>query len=286
MNDTKYIQYCILSQKPNFSETLIGILSDFGFEGFEELENGCIAYISELLADCEKEWMPLIREIDEEIVIEKKILEPKNWNEEWEKNYKIAYINDECEIYASFHKVNPNIKYPLFIDPKMSFGTGHHPTTFMMCNFLFEYQNNIKDKLVMDVGCGTGVLGILAKKLGAKEIIAIDNDAICVKNTIENIQKNFSSDECNKFAVIQANIQKYRENFPNQKVDVLLANIQKNVILNDYADYREILNDEGLLFVSGILAEYQNEIIESFIDFECISIKQKEEWIAFAFRKI
>lgn len=277
----KYYQYTFILPENTDRETIITLLSDYDFEGFLETDNGFVAYIP--INKDNQEWLNILEDL-ENITFSKEIIEPKNWNEEWEKNYDVAVINDECEIYAPFHTPKPNILYPIFIEPKMSFGTGHHPTTFMMCNLLFEFQNEITNKDVIDVGCGTGILAILSKKLGAHQIFAIDNDPICIENTLENIQKNIPANQHQNFVVLTADIHQLIQQYPDKKFDIIIANIQKNVILNDLPAYKTILNKNGLLFLSGLLQEYEEEIIDAAKPLQHLCTKKKNEWIAMAFR--
>lgn len=269
-----YIQYTFEIPENIDKEIIISILSDFDFEGFVETDKGFLAYTPQN-ADNENAWYDTIKNISQNILFSKEILEPKNWNEEWEKNYDIVKINEYCEIYAPFHKVNPAIQYPIFIEPKMSFGTGHHPTTFMMINLLFDIKEHIKNKTVIDVGCGTGILGIIAKKLNAQKVICIDIDEICIENTKENAVKNNVS-----VSVLQATIQEFIKKYPHEKFDIITANIHKNIILNDLPYYKSILNPQGYLLISGILKEDEQIIINAAQPLKHIQTNYQNEWIS------
>lgn len=273
-----YFEYTFELSDDIDKDLVISILSDFEFEGFIETEMGFLAYIAQEKDN--SEWYEVIEDLSNNIKFSKNIIEPKNWNEEWEKNYEIAVINEQCEIYAPFHNINPNITYPLLIEPKMSFGTGHHATTFMMCNLLFEFAPHIQNKTVIDIGCGTGILGILSEKLGAEKIYAIDNDDICIENTLENIQKNTRPENQKKFTVEHADIETFLKKYPEFKADVIIANIQKNVILNDLNFYQNIINTNGFILLSGILKEDENDILFAAKKFQHIITKYKNEWIA------
>ena len=284
MYSIPYYQYSFTLPENVDKDIIISILADdYDFEGFVETDTGFLAYVPSD-KDQPHLWMPEIQSICPTFKTDKEIIEPKNWNEEWEKNYDIAKINDHCEIYAPFHTINPDIKYPIFIEPKMSFGTGHHATTFMMTNLLFDIQNELKDKKVIDVGCGTGILGIVAKKLGASSVWFIDNDPICIENTKENILKNFPSEQISNIPILLSDIQQVRQNYPNEKWDIIIANIQKNVILNDLPHYKDLLLPNAYVLISGILKEHQEEIITAAQPLKHIKTFSKDEWIALLFQ--
>jgi ribosomal protein L11 methyltransferase len=276
-----YYQYIFEVPENCDKDIIISILSDYDFEGFVETDNGFLGYIRQEKDNTE--WLKAIKDIDDKIVFGKEVIEPKNWNEEWERNYEVAVINEECEVYASFHQPNLSVRYPLFIEPKMSFGTGHHPTTYMMCNLLFEIKDKLQNKRVIDVGCGTGILGILAKKLGADEIVLIDNDIVCIENTFENIQRNISVSEQTRLCVKHANIEEYVKQHPDAQFDVIIANIQRDVILNDMSVYKSILKPNGYLLVSGMLEKYEQEIVESAQPLQHLITLHKNEWICLLF---
>ncbi len=285
MENTSYWQYNFQLSETTDKDLLITLLSDYAFEGFVETETGFIAYIPIDKVMDEDLWLNELNKYDEKLLFSKELIAPKNWNEEWEKNYESVQINEQCEIYAPFHSVNPAIAYPIFIEPKMSFGTGHHSTTWMMANLLFKYQQELKNKTILDVGCGTGILGIIAQKLGAYKIIAIDNDPVCIENTRENFQKNFLNTLQNENTIELGNIQQITTKYPEFKCDVILANIQKDVIVNDLPIYKQILRSNGFLFVSGILNAYEHEIIQNALPLKHLETMHDKEWIALVFTK-
>lgn len=267
-----YIEYTFTVSQIDCVDELIAILSEYSFEGFEYTDFGFKAYILQEHNN-ETLWKDECSQIDKGIQYTSKALPNINWNAEWEKNYDIVNVNDKCVIYAPFHHLDTSVQYPLLITPKMSFGTGHHATTWMMCNLLFDL--NLKDKTVIDIGCGTGVLGILAAKLGAKTIVAIDNDEICKENAEENAQNNNVN-----IQVYHDTIQSYMKNFPAAKFDVVIANIQKNVILQDLSYYKEIINSNGYLLLSGILHQDEQDILKAAHPLEHIKTLRKNEWSA------
>ena len=242
-----YIQINIEINNPQQSEMLIAQLSQSGFDGFEENENLLSAYIKE---DAFNEAD--LREIidQHQLKFSRSLIAQKNWNEEWEKNFEPVTIDDFVTIRAGFHPPSVNVEHEIVITPKMSFGTGHHATTFMMMQQMRSI--NFKDKLVFDFGTGTGILSILAEKLGATKVVAIDNDEWSINNAIENVETN----HCKKILLNLSNkpIQK-------QQFDIVLANINKNVILQYLQVLKDALLPNGHLLVSGLLFNDEADIL-------------------------
>lgn len=253
------------------SEILIAELAQVGFESFVELENGLEAYISK------QNWNEkLLKELrvfeTPEFSVDYKMntISPKNWNEVWESDFDPIIVGDNCVVRANFHKPF-EVDYELIITPKMSFGTGHHQTTYMILQYLLDLD--LEDKTVLDMGCGTGILAILTKKRGAKHVDAIDIEPWCCENAIENARLN----NC-EIQVYQGNASLLEE----KKYDVIIANINKNVLLQDISIYSSCLNTNGILFLSGF---YQNDL--SSISQACreVSLKfesnlEKQKWVA------
>jgi ribosomal protein L11 methyltransferase len=170
----------------------------------------------------------------------------KNWNEQWEKNFfQPIVVGGECVIHSTFHRDIPHAKYDIIINPQMAFGTGHHFTTRLMLKFILETQ--VADKQILDMGCGTAILAILAMMRGAKNCLAIDIDDWCVKNAQENILLN----NIKNTAVLQGNVNMLK----NRNFDIILANINRNILLADMQIYSECLSAGGLLFMSGFYIE-------------------------------
>ena len=224
-------------------EILIAQLGLAGFESFVEKDNGAIAYIQE------KDWHPqILSEVDilsspeVKISYQKEEIEQVNWNSEWEKNFDPIVVDQLVSIRAPFHE-NPYLKYDIIIEPKMSFGTGHHETTHLMIQQLLDL--NVTDFDVLDMGCGTGILAIFSEMKGAKEIDAIDIDPWCFENSVENVEKN----SCEKIKVLEGDISLVKNNEKNY--DLILANINRNVLLQDMAIYSQHLSKNGTLLLSG-----------------------------------
>jgi ribosomal protein L11 methyltransferase len=245
----QFIQISFSELQPEQKDILIAQLADKGYEGFEETVNGLEAFIKEKEFD---------KSILDELAFkyqlhysEKRIL-ATNWNQLWESNFQPVIVNDFVAIRADFHEPITSVEYEIVITPKMSFGTGHHATTHMMIEQMKEIGFNNKE--VFDFGTGTGILAILAEKLGASQVIAVDNDDWSIKNAIENCERNES-----KKIVIEKISTVSGEN----KYDIILANINKNVILENFNSLVNHLAFSGILLLSGILETDKNEIFKA-----------------------
>ena len=240
--DLKYIGYTfIVSPLKPATEILIAQLGAVNFESFVENENGVTAYIQE--NDWEStilEGIQILNSDEFKITFEQEIIAQTNWNSEWEKNFDPIQVNDLVSIRAPFHE-DPNLRYDIVIEPKMSFGTGHHETTHMMVQQLLEID--LSAKSVLDMGCGTGILAIFAEMKGAKNIDAIDIDNWCYLNSIENVERN----SCHSINVYEGDASL----LVNKKYDVIIANINRNILLNDMKAYMNCLNENGLILFSG-----------------------------------
>lgn len=264
-------------------EILIAELGFLGFDSFVETEEGVQAYI------LKNQWKEnLLEEVQIlendlfKINYQQKEIEQVNWNTEWEKNFSPILVGEACYVRAPFHE-DKEVDYDIIIEPKMSFGTGHHETTYMMLEHILEA--NLLDKQVLDMGCGTSVLAILASKRGAKHADAIDIDNWCYENSIENIERN----NCSNIQAFQGTVEALDSlsNVENPKYDVILANINRNILLEDIPAYVEHLKYEGLLYVSGFYKEDLPAIQEkaSSAKLELISYKERNNWIAAKFKK-
>jgi len=229
------------------SDVLAAQLGEIGFDSFVATLEGLNAYIIKSAFE-EQKLKELLEEFPFEAIINYKVIaiETKNWNEEWEKNFfQPIVIGNECVIHSSFHKDVPKAQYDIVIDPKMAFGTGHHETTSLMISEILKM--NLKDKTVLDMGCGTAVLAILASMRGATNILAIDIDKWCTDNSIENIEINNISNITVQLG--DADLLK------GKKFDVILANINRNILLNDIESYSSCLSAGNELFMSGFYKE-------------------------------
>lgn len=251
----KYIEVTFSSTPFNdiISESLVFYLAEIGFESFVTEENKLIGYI--LAKSFSKEKINSI--LDEfpidttSISYESKECEDKDWNEEWEKNYfSPIIIGNELIIKSTFHKDVPNLKYNIFINPKMAFGTGHHQTTRLMLESMLS--ENFNDQKVLDMGCGTGVLGILSSLRGAKEVVAIDIDKWSYANIIENIELNEINQTTFNVEIGDASA---LDKFENNYFNIILANINRNILIQDLKKYNNVLNKNGSLFISGFYTE-------------------------------
>ncbi|MBD0824411.1 50S ribosomal protein L11 methyltransferase [Aestuariibaculum marinum] len=256
-------------------EILIAELGFAGFESFVETETGVTAYIqkeewnAEILNDVQ-----ILNSDEFKIDYTFNEIEQTNWNEEWEKNFNPIVVDDVCSVRAPFHE-NPNTKYDIIIEPKMSFGTGHHETTHMMIQHILK--NDFTNKSVLDMGCGTGVLAILTEMKGAKPIDAVDYDNWCYVNSLENVERN----NCEHITVIEGDASVLE----GKKYDVIIANINRNILLQDMATYVSCLNENGTLFLSGfynddipVIQEACEKLLLKFVEkFE------RNQWVALKF---
>ena len=259
------------------SEILIAELGYAGFESFVEDEEGVTAYIPSEEYDPEMlVGIHILQSEEFEITYTSLEIEQINWNSEWEKNFDPLIVDDVCSIRAPFHE-QPDTEFDIIIEPKMSFGTGHHATTHMMVQFILK--NDWKDKSVLDMGSGTGVLAILAEMKGAKEIDAIDIDNWCYQNAIENAARN----NCELISVYEGGA----ELLEGRKYERIIANINRNILLEDMPSYAASLTPGGKLFLSGFYTEDINAIEE-----ECnrngLRLEEqldRENWAALSFIK-
>ncbi len=258
-------------------EVVLAVLSELGFESFIEREHGLEAYIQE--SDWTPDLLDALYPLSEngfDIGWSLLAIPPENWNAVWESDFQPIVIEDKCAVRAHFH--DPiDVPYELVITPKMSFGTGHHQTTYMMLNYLLQHPP--KGHSLLDMGCGTGVLAILAEKLGAVSINAIDVEPWCYQNTVENIATN----GCKNITPAEGD----RSQIPPKEFNTILANINMNVLLLDIPLYAEQLKEDGSLFLSGFFTQ-DIPAIESKANqygLKLVDFQNKDNWVAAHFKR-
>ena len=268
-----------LTLNPDFNEILMAELGQIGYESFVETDEGLSAYITETDFDLEQ----LQQVVDDyqhltPITFAYEQLETKNWNEEWERNYQPIEVAGQIRVRASYHVPDPAFRYEIVIDPKMSFGTGHHQTTHVMVKAQLEVDH--KNKVVMDAGCGTAVLAIMAAKLGAKKVEAFDIDEWSVLNGKENAEIN----HCNNINIRQGKISDltFEDDF-----DIILANINKNILLQEMHQYAAYLKPGGLLLLSGFYEKDIPDLLQSTAPHKLqqVTSHERESWVSLLLKK-
>ena len=249
-----YLQITIPVSDPAVQEILIANLAGSGYEGFEEQPEHLQAFIPE-----EKFSRPELEEIlaPWQLSYTSASIGEKNWNEEWEKDFHPVVVEEFCAIRASFHDPVPGVAHEIVITPKMSFGTGHHATTWMMIQAMQHLE--YKDRRFLDFGTGTGVLAILAARLGAPSVLAVDNDPWSIENALENVAENQAR---------TVFVEKMDTLPPGETFDTILANVNRHVILKELPRMRQQLNKGGVILLSGLL-------LEDFEDIEKEALKLK-----------
>lgn len=274
----------VLFKVAPFSETatdvLAAMLGEIGYESFVVENEQMKAYVADKLYD-EDQLKQILADFPLEATIEYEVsvIEQKNWNEEWEKNYfKPIIIGNDCVIHSTFHTDIPEAKFDILIDPKMAFGTGHHETTSQMLTEILDYD--FTGKSVLDMGCGTAVLAILAAKKGAKPVRAIDIDDWVCDNANENIRLNeaaFIEVECGDASLLA----------DGRTYDVIFANINRNILLNDLNVYAKCMHPGSVIFMSGFYVEdvpaIREEAEKQGLTFD--HFRDKNNWVAIRFNK-
>jgi ribosomal protein L11 methyltransferase len=286
MNEGQFLKVIATAAEPiqQNTEIILALLGEFPFDTFEVTDDRVLAF-----AKAEDIGEDLLNEIGETLEpfcskpFETEVIEKQNWNEEWEKQFfDPITVDDIVHIRAPFHPGGPEIPYCITIEPRMSFGTGHHRTTQMMLSLMLKQAPEFEKSEVLDMGCGTGVLGILAEKLGAKAILGIDNEPWAVENAIDNASAN----HCAVFSAAfgDATLLKPME---AGCFDAILANIHLNVLMTDGAAYMRVLKSGGLLFVSGFYVQ-DLPILQTYfsgLGANLIADTNLEGWCAAVFRK-
>ncbi len=259
-------------------EVLMAQLGEIGFESFVENDQILQGYIQEKDYNLQA-LQTLLNDFwnDEKISFEAKKIEEQNWNAVWESNYSPVQFDDFCYVRAPFHEPISGVRFNLLIEPKMSFGTAHHETTSLMVEWL--KTENVEGKTVLDMGCGTGLLAILAKKLGASDVTAIDNDPWAYENSVENCERNDTPE-------IHVELGD-AENLKGRNFEVIIANINRNILLNDIPAYAACLPKGGVLLLSGFYTEDLPAITERCKEFQLQYANHltKNNWVAAKFVK-
>ncbi len=273
MSNTLYIEYTFtVTPLQPAADILIAELGEAGFESFVENDTGIQAYIQK------DDWhntifndVEVLRNPRFKITYIFKEIEQQNWNVTWEQYFKPITVGDQCGVRAPFHEKS-KVTYDIVIEPKMSFGTGHHETTHMMLQCILEH--GFDGKTVLDMGCGTGVLAILTEMKGAKAIDAIDIDHWCYLNAKENVDRN----SCTNINVLEGDSRLLK----NRKYDVILANINRNILLEDIPSFSKCLNEPGVLFLSGFYSDDIPLITEKCNEngLKLEKILKKNNWVA------
>ena len=268
----------IAKEFKDVEDIVVALLSQTSFESFVTEGNMVKAYIPQKDID-ENAISEIIKQIEEDfnIVLKRTLIPDENWNKEWEKDFDPIFINENCVIHLPSHKINPLPEYDILIQPDMAFGTGHHATTFLIASLLFEEK--IYNKIICDAGCGSGVLSILSSKLGAKEIFAYDIDEWSYKSSKKNIKLN-------KIKNIKLALGDKRQ-IKNKKFDVFIANINRNILLEDVEAFSETLERKGILIVSGFYDEDLSLIEKNFekYNLKLSKVKVKNHWLTAVFKK-
>ncbi|QQL48372.1 50S ribosomal protein L11 methyltransferase [Mucilaginibacter ginkgonis] len=260
-------------------DLVIAALADLGFDTFEETDNGFKAYIPIATfnnGEMDTALAPFLNDFS--FGYEVNLIPQTNWNKEWESNFSPMTVGDKVRVRATFHEPDPAFEHEIIIDPKMAFGTGHHETTTMMMAHLLKAD--LTDKTVLDMGAGTAILAILAAKLGAKEITAIDNDPVCYDSSIENSRLN---DIDNIISICGS-----KEAIPDKQFDVILANINRNILVDQMQRYAKVLKHGGEIYFSGFYESPDLDIIKSEAakyKMHYIAHKKMKDWVAAKFVK-
>lgn len=274
----RYIEASFLMTDADLQEVLVSLLDPLGFEGFEMTDECLKAYIpmpdyEQLVADKTFDEIPLL----EGVSIETQIIEETNWNEVWESGFQPVNVKDQVHIRASFHPFDEKFTYDLLIDPKMSFGTGHHETTSMMVETMLG--DDYADTDVLDFGSGTGILAILAAKMGARSVVAIDHEHWAYENALENVERNGVTG----VTVLEGD----QSVIPNDSYHFVLANVNKNVIFQSLEQLLQHLLPGGYIYLSGLLHTDREATLElsEKLGLQLVSELAQGQWICLKLKK-
>ncbi|MDX9845736.1 MAG: 50S ribosomal protein L11 methyltransferase [Tenuifilaceae bacterium] len=253
------------------TEILTALLAELGFDSFTDSDSGLIAYIPTSQFN-ENELTLLLNNLPFDVEVNYVVahIADQNWNTKWESNFDPITVENFCRVRAPFHKPEPGYSLEIVIEPKMAFGTGHHQTTWLMIREMFSID--LMGKTILDMGCGTGILAIVAEKLGASRVTAIDNDSWAYENSMENVSAN----RCSRINVVLGDASSLKD----ENYDVILANINLNILLNDLPTYRKHMNTKGYLLMSGILTSDIQTISEAAKEngLSVLATKSKNDW--------
>lgn len=275
MNNYLEFNFKIFPLQP-WNEILMAELIEIGFDSFTEEHDGILGYIqNDLFNENQLKEINLFKNDEVKISYTFQEMPNINWNEEWEKNFSPINVENQVSIRAEFHE-NQNLPHEIIIQPKMSFGTGHHATTYLMIQQMLDLD--FQNKAVLDMGCGTSVLAIFAKQKGAGKTVAIDIDEWSVENSVENAERNGVELEVSQGTA---------ENLGKEKFDIILANINRNILISDIPTYVSVLNDGGQLLLSGLCFFDVDDILEVCTQ-QNLTLKkklQREEWVSLLLEK-
>ncbi len=268
-----YIKISLPFSNEEQQEILLALLSEEGYDGFEETGDALNAFIDEEQFN-QLQLEQLLQPFS--LSYTKEVIAPKNWNAEWESNYEPVIVDEFVAVRAHFHQPVATVQHEIVITPKMSFGTGHHATTWQIMKLMQDIDFN--NKRVFDFGCGTAVLAILAEKLGAASVLAVDNDDCCIENSLENVAAN----NCTKIAVQKADVPS------TQQFDIILANINRHILLQYMETMAASLNSNGYIIISGFYKEENQLLIDaaSAQQLQLVTASDRNNWSALLFQKI
>jgi ribosomal protein L11 methyltransferase len=276
-----YLEYSFeISPIKPWTEILIAQLAEIGFDSFVETSEGCLAYgeKNNVQVDLiEKETLIGQNLEDCKISYTSKVIPQQNWNEQWESQFEPVYVEDKVAIIAPFHEKTGQTTFEIEILPKMSFGTGHHQTTYMMAKAIYDLA--YIPQIALDMGTGTGVLAILLEKKGCNHIVAVDIEDWSVENTIENAERN----NCSHIEAILGDIDKV----PHLAYDFIVANINKNILMGHIETYANLLLPDGKLMLSGFFNSDVDQLVEhsAIFGLKLVEVLSKDNWAGIVFKK-
>jgi ribosomal protein L11 methyltransferase len=273
MNNDNYCELVIEAPDASLRELLIAQLAEIGYDGFEETDANLKAYARETDFD-EKSLNEILNQYS--VSYSKSIIQKQNWNQLWESNFEPVQVEDFVGVRAAFHPPFEGVQHEIVITPKMSFGTGHHATTWLVMQLMKSIH--FQHKTVFDFGTGTGILAILAEKLGAGQVLAVDNDDWCIENASENASIN----HCNHI-----DIEKVDDSNTGKIFDIVIANINRHILLDNMATLSASLLKNGILILSGLLTHDEKDILDCCQSngLQFVKTVNKNGWIAMQFFK-